>query len=203
MKTSILAAIATAMFIAGCSLAAEAPAMPQSAKEHEWLKKFAGEWDVETEIFMEPGKPPLKAKGTESARLLGGFWVIGENKGDMMGMPFTGVMTFGYDLDKKQYVGTWVDSNTSTMWSCTGSVDDSGKVLTLNTGGMCPIEGKICQFRDTIEFRSPDKRVMTGAKLGKDGQWETKMIVTASRKNNHMTQLRPQTQPPASHEHTH
>src|SRR5688572_6125882 len=42
---------------------AEPPAMPQPTKEHEWLKKFAGEWETATEIYAEEGKPPLKATG--------------------------------------------------------------------------------------------------------------------------------------------
>jgi hypothetical protein len=184
MKSSILTCLAAAVLSAGLAFAADPPAMPQPTKEHEWLKKFVGEWNIETEVYMEEGKPPLKMTGSESARMLGGFWVVGENKGEAMGMPFTGIMTFGYDPEKKKYVGTWVDSQTSTLWHYLGTVDASGKILTLETEGMCPIEGKVCQFKDTVEFKSDDHRVMTGTKMGKDGKWETKMIVTAKRKKS-------------------
>jgi hypothetical protein len=77
--------------------AQEAPQMPKSTKEHEWLQQFAGTWDYEIEVFMEPGKPPMKAKGTELARMIGGFWVVSEGKGDMGGTTFTNITTFGYD----------------------------------------------------------------------------------------------------------
>jgi hypothetical protein len=169
--------------IATCSfLTAQEPKMPEPTAEHAWLKQYQGEWDVETEIHMEPGKPPMKTKGTESAKMLGGFWVVGDNKGEMMGAPFTGIMTIGYNPEKKKYIGTWVDSNTSQLWSYTGTVDATGKILVLETEGFCPMEGKICQFKDTIEFKSKDLRVMTGTKLGKDGKWETTMVITARRK---------------------
>lgn len=182
MKTNLITCLTAVLLFAGHLIAAEPPAMPQPLKEHEWLNQFVGEWDIETEVFMEPGKEPLKMKGTESARMLGGFWVVGENKGEMMGMPFTGVMTFGYDPEKKKYVGTWVDSNTSTLWQYLGTVDASGKILTLETEGFCPMEGKICQFKNTIAFKTKDHRVLTGARLGKDGKWTTGMTVTARRK---------------------
>ena len=183
MKTYILTHLATLMLLAGNLISAEPPEMPQPTKEHEWLKKFVGEWDVETELFMEPGKPAMKVKGLESARMIGGFWVVGETKGEMMGAPFTGLMTFGYNPEKKKYVGTWVDSHTSTLWQYLGSVDPSGKILTMETEGYCPMEKQICQFKDTVEFKSNDHRVLTGTKLGKDGKWTTAMIVTARRKN--------------------
>lgn len=182
MKTNVFTCFAALVLTAGVIIAAEPPAMPQPTKEHEWLKKFAGEWEIETEIFMEPGKPPMKTKSTESARMLGGFWVVGESKGEMMGAPFTGIMTFGYDPEKKKYVGTWIDSNTSMLWNYLGTVDASGNILTLESEGMCPLEGRVCQFRDTIEFKSPDHRVLTGARLGTDGKWTTMVTVNAKRK---------------------
>jgi hypothetical protein len=183
MKLSIvIASLAALLLTAFVAFGADQPEMPQPTKEHEWLKKFAGEWNTVTEIYMEPGKPPMKATGTETAKMLGGFWVVGENKGEMMGAPFTGMMTFGYDPQKKKYVGTWVDSNTSMLWQYLGTVDGSGRILTLETEGFCPMEGKVCQFRDTIEFKSDDQRVMTGERQSTDGKWTKMMTVTATRK---------------------
>ncbi len=180
MKNLIIALIS----ITTCSLlTAQVPKMPEPTAEHAWLKQYEGEWDVETEFHMEPGKPPMKAKATESARMLGGFWVVGDNKGEMMGAPFTGIMTIGYHPGKKSYVGTWVDSNTSQLWNYKGSVDATGKIPMLKTEGFCPMGGKVCRFKYTIEFKSKDHRVMTGTKLGKDGKWKTNMVINARRKS--------------------
>lgn len=176
--------LVTLLFSAALGVVATAqpPTMPSPAKEHAWLKQFAGEWDVETKIFMEPGKPPLVTKGTESAKMLGGFWVIGETKAEMMGQPFTGIMTFGFDPEKKKYVGTWIDSTNSTKWNYSGTIDESGKILTLSCEGKCPMDGKFYEFRDTIEWKSADQRIMKSERKGEDGTWITSMTSTATRK---------------------
>jgi hypothetical protein len=158
--------------------------MPKSTKEHEWLQQFAGTWDYEIEVFMEPGKPPMKAKGTELARMIGGFWVVGEGKGDMGGTTFTNITTFGYDPTKKKYIGTGIDSITSTLWQYEGSVDATGKILTFETEGPCPMRaGQLTKFRGVTEFKSKDHRVFTSSVLGEDGKWVTNAIVTSRRKN--------------------
>jgi len=156
--------------------------MPQPQKEHEWMKQLNGEWDTESEMIMDPAKPPEKAKGTESNRMLGGFWVISENKGDMMGSPFAGILTLGYDPEKKKYVGTWVDSMTSILWQYTGSVDAAGKALTLETEGPCPQQpGKLIKCRETIEIKDKDTKVFTST-FEQDGKWVTMLTVKYTRK---------------------
>src|SRR5688572_28399357 len=59
MKLDVLIRFAALLFFAGDLIAAEPRAMPQPTKEHEWLKQFAGEWDVETEAFVAPDQPPM------------------------------------------------------------------------------------------------------------------------------------------------
>ena len=133
--------------------------------------------------MMEPGKPAIKAKGTETSRLIGGFWVVGEGKGEMMNMPFTSVLTLGYDPDKKKYVGTWVDSMSSYLWKYEGTVDATGKILTLETEGPCPMApGKLSKFREVTEFKSKDHRVFTSSILADDGKWTTMVTVNSHRK---------------------
>jgi hypothetical protein len=163
--------------------AAEMPKMPPPAKEHAWLEQFVGEWDAKVEIFMEPGKPPMQASSTERFRSLGGFWVVGEGKSEMVGHPFSSVLTLGYSPEKKRYVGTWVDSMGSYLWSYEGTLDETGKILTLETEGPCPMQGgKMSQFKEVTEFKSPDLRVFTSAMKGDDGKWNTMVRVESRRK---------------------
>src|SRR5215218_10383358 len=91
----------TALLVSGVSFAQEPFKLPAPQKEHEWLQQLAGEWETETEAVFGPGQPPVKCKGTETTRVLGGFWAVAEVKGNPMGMPMTGVMTIGYDPQKK------------------------------------------------------------------------------------------------------
>src|SRR5262245_40955276 len=108
-KLAVLAVVA--VLTGGLGVRAqEAPKMAEPQKEHKWLQQLEGEWETTAEMIVEPGKPPVKSKGTESVRSLGGFWSVSEMKGECMGVKVTGLMTVGYDARKKKYVGTWVCS---------------------------------------------------------------------------------------------
>lgn len=171
------------MLLAGGSFlsAQEPPKMPAPVKEHEWLNQFVGNWNYETEIYMEPGKPPMKATGTEEVKSLGGFWIVSEGKGQMMGKSFDSVLTLGFDPQSKKYVGTWVDSFSSYLWKYEGAVDSSGKTLTLETEGPCPMKPGIVKFREITEWKGKDERVFTSSMQGDDGKWTTIVRVTSRR----------------------
>jgi predicted enzyme related to lactoylglutathione lyase len=141
---------------------------------------------------MEPGKPAIKSKGTESGRMLGGFWLIQDGKGDIMGMPYSSVFTLGYNADKKKFVGTWVDSMQGHLWSYEGSVDSTGKVLTLDTEGPCPFApGKTSKFKEVIEIKGKDQKAFSSSMLGDDGKWTTFVKVSARRNNGQSAQAGP------------
>jgi hypothetical protein len=178
------AAAALALFVGVPRLSSqEPPQMPVPQKEHKWLEQFTGEWESEIEITMGPGGAVMKGKGTESARMVGGFWIVAESKSEMMGMPFSSVLTLGYDPAKKKYVGTWIDSMSSYLWNYVGSVDESGKILTLETNGPSPMApDKISKFREVTEFKSKDHRVFTSSIQGDDGKWTTFVTVHSRRK---------------------
>ena len=166
----------------GSTLFAQEPELPAPQEEHRWLKQFVGKWETQAEGSMGPNQPPMKCKGTITARMLGGFWVINEMQTDVMGTPMTGIQTIGYDTGRKKYVGTWVDSMLDHMWKYEGSVDDSGKILTLDAEGPnFMAAGKLTKYRDVYQFKSPDMIITTSQMLGEDGKWITFMTGTAKR----------------------
>jgi hypothetical protein len=176
MRKLPMCSLVIALLLVATVLRAEEPSkmpqMPSPVKEHEWLKQFVGEWDSEVEITMEPGKPPQKGKGSERSRMLGGFWLVAEGKGEMEGMPaMTSRLTLGYDPEKGKYVGTWVDSMNSYLWVYEGTVDATGKILTLETEGPCPMKPGLVRFKEVIEFKSADHRVFTSSMQEDDRKW--------------------------------
>jgi len=166
--------------IATTALPAQECKLPEPTKEHQWLAQLAGEWDIETEIHMEPGKPPMKVKRTESTKMFGGFWAVGEVSGDMMGAPWQARSSFGYSPEKKKYICTWLDSMTSMLWTHEGVVE--GNVLTLEAAGPCPMTGKHYQVKTTIEIKSPTVRTFTRHKQEDDGAWTLVIDATCTRK---------------------
>lgn len=181
MCLTLTALVALVVSAAG-SWAEEMPAFPKPGPEHAWLQQFVGEWESETQAYMEPGKPPVQSTGTESVQPLGGFWTVSEIKSTMMDMPFKGNMTLGYDTTKKKYVGTWVDSMTGILWNYEGAVDQSGKVLTLESEGFCPMNpGKLTKFKEAVELKDKNHKSFTSSMLGDDGKWVTVMTSDAHR----------------------
>lgn len=141
-------------------------------KEHEWLQQLLGEWTYEVEAVTEPGKPPERFKGSESVRSLGGLWIIAEGRGEMPGGGIaTTMMTLGYDPRKERYVGTWVGSMMTHLWTYEGVLDASERVLTLDTEGPGMTEGEMEKFRDVIELKDDDHRVLRSHMQGEDGNW--------------------------------
>jgi hypothetical protein len=183
MKKFASAGLVLSLFVVACQgNAQEIPEMPAPQKEHQWLNQLVGDWDTEGEIHMAPGMEPIKSTGTDTSRMLGGFWLLSDVKGEMMGMTMEAKLTIGYDAEKKKYVGSWVDSMTSYMWTYEGSVDDSGKVLTLNTQGPCPQRGgQMTNFKEVMEIKNKDERTFTSSYQEEDGKW-TKMVAVKYRR---------------------
>ena len=159
--------------------------MAKPQPEHRWLQKLLGDWTSEAEMTMEPGKPPEKSTGTESVRSLGDLWILAEGQGEMPGGgAATMLLTLGYDPQRKRFVGTWVGSMMTHLWVYDGALDDTGRVLTLETEGpsMTAPETAMGKYRDVIEFLGDDHRTLTSHALGDDGTWRKFMTAHYRRK---------------------
>jgi hypothetical protein len=179
--STIAALLLTARFL---QAAEEAPELALPTPQHQWLQQLVGEWKAEVEVQMDPAQPPMKYEASESVKALGGFWTISEVSGTFDTAPYAGRMTLGYDPEKEKYVGTYVDSFTSMLWVYEGSVDESGKVLTLETEGPCELQGgRIAKFKEVIEILNPDERKFTSSVQDAEGNWTTMMTIRYQRKD--------------------
>ncbi|MHB8763855.1 MAG: DUF1579 domain-containing protein [Deferrisomatales bacterium] len=145
--------------------------------EHRWLHRLVGEWTFEGEATMAPGSPPERFAGTESVRSLGGLWILAEGRGEMPGGGTANtLMTLGYDPHRRRFVGTFVASMMTHLWVYEGALDGAGTVLGLDTEGPNPAAGgRMAKFRDEIELRGDDHRVLTSRLLGEDRRWHPVM----------------------------
>ncbi len=151
------------------------PMQAQPTPEHEWLKRFLGEWSMEMEA-QEPGGPVEKLTANEKVRMLGELWTIAESVGDMPGGGIsTAITTLGYDPQKGKFVGTWVGSPMTNLWVYEGFLDSSRQILTLESEGpgMDPAAPEVLgKYRDVHEFLDDDHRVLYSETLGPDGTWQ-------------------------------
>jgi hypothetical protein len=153
-------------------------------REHQWLQKLVGEWTYETEMSMDPDQSEEKCTGTESVRSLGGLWVVTSGQSEMPdGSIATTMMTLGYDSQKQRYVGTWVGSMMTYLWIYDGELDAPETVLSLHSEGPSMSgDGRMMKYKDVIEFKNDDHRVMTSYVLNDDGKWQQLMTVNYHRK---------------------
>ena len=140
--------------------------------EHRWLGRLVGEWTSEAEMSMGPQAE--KSRGSESVRTLGDLWVLCEGTGEMPGGGTAKMlMTLGYDPAKQRFVGTWVGSMMTHMWVYEGTLDATRRILTLESEGPSMAgDGTTSRYRDMIEMKSDDYRMLTSHALGPDGKWQ-------------------------------
>lgn len=154
-------------------------AKPQN--EHTWLEQLVGEWDTQMEGTMGPDQPPIVHTGTDSVRSLS-VWVVCEGTMSDDATAKT-IMTLGYDPAKGKFVGTFIGSMMTNLWVYEGTLDESGKVLTLDADGPSFTDPtKTAKYKDAIEIVSPDHRTLTSRFLGDDGTWHHFMTAHYRRK---------------------
>lgn len=127
--------------------------------EFEVLKSDLGTWDAEIKAWQGPGEPTI-TKGSETNKMLGGFWKITEFKGNLFGFDFDGHGIYGYDPEKKKYIGTWIDSLGAPKMDVVGTYD--AKTKTMKYAGMALAPDGTMQKHTMTNVDHPDgTRTMT------------------------------------------
>lgn len=145
----------------------------EPSPEHRWLAALVGEWTYENSCVMGPGGETMKSVGREVVRAVGDLWIMGEMTGEMPGGgSMTGIMTLGFDPSRGRFVGTWIGSPMTHMFVYDGSRDASGRILTLDTVGPSFADPTVvARYRDIVEVRSPNERVLRSEAEQPDGSW--------------------------------
>lgn len=149
--------VLTAVLAFGLGLSDSAPqeAPDGPGKEHDALKAFLGVWDAEIEAFgaKNAGVETVTAGG-------GGFFIVTDFKGEMMGAPYHGHGVTGFDSAKKKYVGIWADSSGGCA-VIEGPASPDGKVFTSWSEGADPQTGKSVRFKHVARLVDAKSRTYT------------------------------------------
>jgi len=120
---------------------------------HQMLAKSDGNWVSDASMWMAPDSPAVKMTGTAvNKMIIGGRYQESVHKGIMMGMPFEGRSTMGYDNAKKLFQSTWIDNMGTGTMVMEGTWDDATKTMT-SKGKMYDVaSGKDIDVRETYQI---------------------------------------------------
>lgn len=120
-------------------------------EQHAMMAKDDGKWNSDITFYMAPDAPPTTTKSTcTNEMILGGRYQRSVHKGDMMGMPFEGISTMGYDNGRKIFFSTWIDNMGTGIMYMEGKYDAGKKVLELKGTTTDPATGKAMPVRETM-----------------------------------------------------
>jgi hypothetical protein len=156
--------------------------VPKPGPEHAVLKQSVGVWDATVESAMPDGSKS-KSTGTETNKMIGGgLWLVSDFKGSFGGQPFEGHGVTGYDTAKKKYVGSWVDSMSTTLANIEEVYDAKTKTLS-GTMEMPDDTGKTVKIKMSTVQPDDNNRVFTMSMPGPDGKDMTMMTITYKRRS--------------------
>ena len=128
---------------------------------HKRMAKAVGDWTAKSQFWMAPDTQPMETNGTVKAEMiLGGRYLQMKYSTVIMGMPFEGISTDGYDNGRKVFFNIWVDNmGTGVMYS--EGVYDGNTKQTVYTGKVFdPTLGKEVPFREVIQMVDDTHMVM-------------------------------------------
>jgi hypothetical protein len=131
--------------------------MPSPTAEHQLLQQFVGKWRVDCQMFGEPGKPPTNTPATETVEAVGQFWTIGKFEMSMMGAPFVGRCTLGFEPHTSQFVMTWVDTMTPVL--CTARGSKKGDSIVLEGDVFSCMTKSVVKHRFVHKLNSKDEHI--------------------------------------------
>lgn len=176
MRIMTTTLIAAALTMVGIAMAGNQPPTGEQPKQKDpsaFLQKLVGEWAVVTHAVVDPAQDPYRFEGKETARLLGGQWLVSEFYTEVEGQIINSILTIGYDPTKEKFVATYVNSMQTSLWTYDGTLNDEGTTLTLKTEG--PFMGDPDQkaaYRVVIESKDADRWTMGSQILvPDDGNW--------------------------------
>lgn len=151
-------------------------------ENHDYFRKFIGTWDMDSTFWMQPGAEPEHATITSEIKtILGGRFMHAAFKGTMMGQPYEGLQIVGYDNFQNKYITFWIDNSSTAFYLTSGTMDESGKVLTETGVWPDPITGGSTQVRAVTTRLDEDSFMYEMFMAGADGE-EFKVMENIARR---------------------
>lgn len=176
MKKLILLSTALLLSVASFAQTEEEIAMQQKWMEymtpgemHKMMTTYNGRFTTKSTMWFTPGAPATESTGAVTNDMyMGDRYQKSIYSGDMMGMPFKGEATMGYDNARKVFVSTWIDNmGTGIMYgegewnAATKSIETKGTQTDAMTDGKIPYR-EVLTFIDEDHYRMEMYNVYNG-----------------------------------------
>jgi len=150
---------------------------------HKKLNAMAGTFDAKVKTWPEPGAPPMESAGKSvNEWVLGGRWLQQRFESTFMNMPFNGIGYTGYDNIRQMYVGTWMDSMSTSVMTTSGSAPEgSGKTWSFSGMMMDPMSSEAVNFDEKITVVDNDHHILEMYGPGPNGATFKMMEITYTR----------------------
>jgi hypothetical protein len=129
---------------------------------HKKLNAMAGTFDAKVKTWTEPGAAPMESSGKSvNEWVLGGRWLQQRFESTFMNMPFSGIGYTGYDNIRQMYVGTWMDTMSTSAMTISGSAPEgSGKTWSFSGMMMDPTSGEAVNYDEKITVIDNDHHIL-------------------------------------------
>lgn len=138
---------------------------------HARLEPLVGLWDTSTRVFDDLGTRPVEDDGSVEKH-----WVLGRRflREDLAGIsnrdrPYMGLGFLGYDAVRRLYQSVWMSTGGTGVTTASGTIDETGAVLTLVGDEIEPSTGVLRRFRAILRIESDDRHVLTQSYVAPDG----------------------------------
>jgi hypothetical protein len=150
--------------------------------QHQWLASTAGTYDMKIRSWHEPSGPAMEEAGTATRRMILDGRVLAEDvTSTMMGTPFTGHGTRGFDNVSGKYWSTWTDSMSTGIMVSEGACDAKNACTFIGSWND-PIKKGPVKARMTTRWTGPTTEVFEMYGPGKDGKEMKMMEITYTKK---------------------
>jgi len=163
-KTIALSAILVILISSGSVYAQNEEMMKQMielgkpAAEHENLKQFVGNWDMETKTYMSPDAEPIISYGKlESELILGGRFLLSDATGESFDIEVESYSYLGFDRRDGKYLMFAIDNMGTYMVHAKGDHDPETDTYTLEGSEMDPTSDAEMSFKFVMTVIDKDK----------------------------------------------
>ncbi len=153
------------------------------SKVHEMIASWNGIWNAENTQWMDSKAPPAITKGTATNKMiLGGRFQEMNYKGEIMGMPFEGIGTLGYDNALQIFTSTWIDNMGTGVMTMEGQWDEATKTINFKGKSTDPMTKKTMDMREVFTVIDANNQKMEMFGKGMDGKEFKMMEIKFTRK---------------------